>query len=75
MGEKGYFYHGPLPEVSPKQLLECVELLPDYGGEPGGVALEDQNEHVNLPEIPDHIPYLPGEQAAPVKGLLDKQVL
>ena len=65
MGEKWYFHHCPLPEVSPKQLLKSVELLPDYGGEPGGVPLEDQNEHVNLPEISDHIPNLPGELAAP----------
>ena len=71
MGEKRYFYYSPLPEVSPEQLLESVELLPDHGGQPGGVALEKQHEHVNLPEVPDHIPNLPGKPTAPVKFLLE----
>ena len=66
MGEKGYLYHSPLPEVPPKQLLESVELLPDHRGEPGGFTIEEQNEHVNLLKVSDHISNLPGKPAAPV---------
>ena len=67
MGEKRYFYHSPLPETPAEQLLEGVELLPDHVGEPGAFALEDQNEHVNLPEVSNDIPNLPRKPAAPVK--------
>ena len=70
MGEKGDLDHSFLPKGSPEQLLEGVELLPDHGGEPGGVAPEEEQERVHLPEAPDHVPNLPGEHAAPVLGVL-----